>query len=110
MAINNKDILIYQGETKSLIFTITNINGITKDMTNGNAKFVLIKGGETKLEKTIDDGIIINNDKVTILFEEKDTSSKIGQFGYELRLIDTNGISIVSAIGNITILKSNTIK
>ena len=110
MAINNKDISIYQGETKSLIFTITNTNGTVKDMTNGNAEFVLTKGGVVKLKKTASNGIAINNDKVTILFEEEDTSSKIGQFSYELRLIDLNGISVVSAIGNIIILKSNTIK
>lgn len=52
MAINNKDISIYQGETKSLIFTITNTNGTVKDMTNGNAEFVLTKGGVVKLKKT----------------------------------------------------------
>lgn len=110
MAIVNNDIVIYQKENKSLVFTITNPDGTIKDMTGGNAKFVIVKDGIIKLTKIIGNGIIINNNKVTILIEQSDTSLMMGKFNYELRLIDVNGISVVSAIGNIIILKSNTIK
>lgn len=109
MAIINNDITIYQKENKSLIFTITNSDGTPKDMTSGSVKFVIVKDGVVKLTKIVGNGILINNNKITVLIEQVDTSSMVGKFSYELRLVDIDNKSVVSAIGDILIKKSNTI-
>lgn len=109
MAIINNDILMYQKENKSLVFTITNSDGTPKDMTGGSVKFVIIKDGVVKLTKIVGNGILINNNKITVLIEQADTSSMMGKFSYELRLVDIDNKSVVSALGDILIKKSNTI-
>lgn len=109
MAIENKVIQIYQGETKSLIFDIINKDGTKKNLTNASAIFALIYQGTTKTTKTLLDGIIINGSSVIVLLDKTDTSTNRGQLSYELKIKDSdNNISVVS-VGNIIIAKSNTI-
>lgn len=109
MAIENKVIQIYQGETKSLIFDIVNKDGSKKNLTNANVVFALIYQGKTKNIKTLSNGIVIKNSSVVVLLDEKDTSINRCQLSYELKIKDSdNNVSIVS-IGNIIIAKSNTI-
>ena len=109
MAIENKVIQIYQGETKSLIFNIVNKDGTKKNLTNASVTFALIYQGATKTIKTLLDGIIINGNSVVVLLDEMDTSTNRGQLSYELKIKDSdNNISVVS-VGSIIIAKSNTI-
>ena len=109
MSINNKDIQIYQGETKSLIFEILAKDGTKKNLVCSHITFSLVYNEEIKITKTEIDGIVINNNLATVLLSEEDTSLYRGQFYYELKIKDNDENVAVVSIGNIIILKSNTI-
>lgn len=107
MSINNKDIQIYQGETKSLIFEILGKDGTKKILVGSHITFSLVYNEEIKITKTEADGIVINNNLATVLLSEEDTSLNRGQFYYELKIKDNDENVAVVSTGNIIILKSN---
>ena len=108
MAITNKDITMYQKENKSLVFSIVGDTGI-KNLTGGDAKFVL-SDRNVPIVKTVDNGgILISSNTLTVLLEANDTLDKSGRFSYELRANDIDGNSEVVAVGKIEIKKSTTI-
>ena len=109
MSINNKDIQIYQGETKSLIFEILEKDGTKKNLIGSHITFSLVYNEKIKIIKTETDGIVINNNLATVLLSEEDTSLNSGQFYYELKIKDNDENVAVVSIGNIIILKSITI-
>lgn len=109
MALENKAIQMYQGETKSLVFSILNTDGTIKDLTNGSAIFKLQYSGINKIIKTNGDGIVILNNKITVLFNDSDTIKFYGSCKYELRVNDTDNNTEVVSVGEILIVKSNTI-
>ena len=109
MSIKNKDIQIYQGETKSLIFEIFEKDGTKKKLVGSHITFSLVYNEEIKMTKTEINGIVINNNLATVLLSEEDTDLNKGQFGYELKIKDSDDNVAIVSIGNIIILKSITI-
>jgi len=106
VATENKDIQIYQGETKSLIFEILGKDGTKKNLVGSYITFSLVYNEEIRVTKTEVNGIVINNNIATVLLSEEDTASNSGILRYELKIKDAdNNVAIVS-IGNIIILKS----
>lgn len=109
MSIKNKDIQIYQGETKSLIFEILGKDGTKKNLVGSHITFSLVYNEEIKATKTEINGIVINNNLATVLLSEEDTNLNKGQFGYELKIKDLDDNVAVVSTGNIIILKSITV-
>lgn len=104
----NKKISMYQGENKSIVFTVIQKDGTPKILDDGNAKFVVVSGDNLKLEKELNNGILISGNVVTVLIDNVDTISLLGNYYFELRAIDENEVSNVVSMGTIEIKKSFT--
>lgn len=110
MAKINQDFEMYQKTDKVLEFTITNKDNTPKDLTGGNAYWVLSDGsfGSNKIVKSTENGIAINGNKVLVTLNDIETEDLSGKFYHELRTIDSDGIDEVAAVGYVTIISSKT--
>ena len=105
----NKKISMYQGENKSIIFTVTQKDGSPKILDNGNAKFVITNGNSIIIQKILGNGVLISGNKITVLLDASDTIGLYGNYSFELRAVDEQENSNVVSIGMIEIKKSFTV-
>lgn len=110
MAKTNQDFEMYQKTDKIIEFTIRDNNNNPKDLTGSRAFWMLSGGlsGNSRIIKSIGNGITINGNKVSVIIEDIDTADLSGKFNHELRIIDSNDIDEVVAVGSVTIIPSKT--
>jgi hypothetical protein len=99
--------IIYRGESKALVFTLTNDGGVPANLTGAVATFRLSKAFGVAPEITKVGSITTPLlGKVTVILDEADTEDLNAQpYIYEL-VIEKDGNTIVSSQGTINILSS----
>lgn len=106
---DSKKISMYQGENKSIVFSVTQKDGTPKILEDGTAKFVIVSGDVLKLQKELNNGLLISGNVITVLIDSADTIALLGNYSFELRAIDKDDISNVVSRGTIEIRKSFTL-
>lgn len=112
MTATAQNLTMYQGDTKSLVFTVTDDAGAPKNITGATVRWVLqrwVTDSTPILDKGVGTGIALTtplSGVLTVTLTPADTLALQGDFWHELEITDTStNVSTVST-GQITILPS----
>ena len=98
----NQNATMWQGESKSLVFTITGTDPTTA--TDITWKLTTSNQATTIATKTLADGVTADSStQLTVTLDPDDTGSVSGKHYHELRITDVSGNEAVVAIGTLTI-------
>src|SRR6185437_701627 len=115
MTIINQDFTMWQGDAKSIVFTITDASGNPYDLTdveNINWALSALPVTDALIQKSkTGGGISVNSPATdgifTVTLEATDTAALVGAFYHEAQIIDSEGNPDVVATGTATINASN---
>ena len=107
----NQDVEVYQGERKTLRFTVTK-DGVALSLSGKSARFTVSRrAGDSEfiIDKTEEDFEIADSNKYLIPLEESDTiDSEPRDYYLELRVWEDMQFNVVAAVGTFTLKESRT--
>lgn len=118
MASLNQDFVLWEGESKTIIFDVVDENGVPLPVNLGSTvKWIMQKSATDingRILKSTTDGITLSTNaegglRISVFLEPQDTASKSpGTYYHEVRVIDTALNETVAAIGKVTLKPSAT--
>ena len=101
---------IYSGSSRSLLVTVTDVNGNPVNLTGvATLTWALIQNGATVLTKTLASGVTVTGaiaGQATVALAAADTTALVGQYTHECRMVDSAGHSDVIFTGTLTVTKA----
>jgi hypothetical protein len=107
-----QNVSMYQGDTKSLVFTVTDDAGAPKNITGALVRWVLQRWPTDTtpvLDKNVGAGITLTTPLsgiLTVALAPADTLTLEGDYVHELEVTDTSTNVSTVAVGSMTILRS----
>jgi hypothetical protein len=109
MAMFDQDFEMFQGDTKQLVVSVVDGDGLAVDLSGATITWKLFKsksGNVADVTKTIGNGLTVTNataGEFTVDLAEADTVNLIGTYFHEAKVQDIRGYKTVVMVGKVTI-------
>lgn len=105
----NQNVTIHEGDDLTIVFYIFDENGDSVDLTDYSASWGAYKHDWTVYKNVDYGGVEIGDGKVSVTLNSIDTIDYDGIYTHELRLINSENKSRVSATGTLAVLRAESI-